>query len=208
LKIIFLVEVLISCCFVSCQITLIGFLQSSVSKYGEKKVANSIYELAQKSLYDLMWMLAGDLEPWLILDLYKAYAVSMSDPAVLKVYERFKAGNVNRTIVPEVFALDKKYNEFEWWRRVRTRMLENVDKYIAGNLKVSGTPPNIQFGSDGKPIIGALPIFAQALAPVAQSQPQPARATTTEDPDDPDEEDGEDSDNFEAADLFESLLSR
>jgi len=179
---------------------LIGFLQSSVQKYGEKKVASSIYELAQKSMYDLMWMLAGDLEPWLILDLYKAYHAANSDPAVLSVYERFKAGNVNRTIVPEVFALDKKYDEHQWWKRVRTRMLENVDKYIAGKLQVTNTPPpNLFAGANGAPVI----------TPNVEPTPIPAQnsPTTTEEEEDTEDPDDEDSDNSDISDLFSNLLS-
>lgn len=41
------------------ELTLITFLQKAVKSYGQKKVARSIYELAQKDLYDLIWMLAG-----------------------------------------------------------------------------------------------------------------------------------------------------
>lgn len=173
------------------ELTLITFLKQAVKKYGEKKVASSIHELAQRSLYDLVWLLAGDLEPWLIYDMYKMYNAANSDAAVLSVYERFRAGQVNRSVVPEVFALDKKYNEFSWYRRVRGRMLENVDKYIAGSLKVTNPPPKIEFGPDGKPIIEGKPETAVAAAvskTTASTTKSPSKSTTeAEDPDDSEE---------------------
>ncbi|CAL8124288.1 unnamed protein product [Orchesella dallaii] len=140
------------------ELTLITFLQSAVKNYGQKKVAKSIYELAQKNMYDLIWMLAGDLDTFLIFDLYNLYSAAQSDTQVLSVYERFRAGNVSRAIVPEVFALDRKYDQYEWWQRVRGRMLASVDKYIAGKQLSTATAPPIVYDKDGKPIIAGIRI--------------------------------------------------
>lgn len=98
-------------------------------------------------------MLAGDLDTYLIFDLYNVYSAAQSDPQVLSVYSRFRAGRVNRTIVPEVFALDRKYDQYSWWQRVRGRMLSSVDRYIAGTWSGGGTPPPIEYDKDGKVII-------------------------------------------------------
>lgn len=180
-----------------------SFLQKSVKKYGEKKVATSIHELAQNSLYNLVWYLAGDLEPWLIYDLYKLYNTASADSRVLFVYEKFRAGQVNRSIVPEVFALDKKYNEHTWYRRVRSRLLENVDKYMAGSLLVTNPPPKIEFGPDGKPIIEGQPeteIAAVVAKASTTRRPPGVGDTTDEDPDDPDNSD------LDLEDLFENFI--
>lgn len=114
-------------------------------------------------MYDLIWMLAGELDTYLIFDLYNAYSAAQSDPKVRSIYERFRAGDVNRTIVPEVFALDRKYNEFSWWQRVRGRLLTSVEKYIAGTLVVkdlvsSITPPMIEYGEGGEVIIAGVKV--------------------------------------------------
>lgn len=95
----------------------------------------------------------------MIFDLYNVYTAAQTDTNVLSVYERFRAGNVNRTIVPEVFALDKKYDQFAWWQRVRGRMLNSVDKYMAGTFDIGNkTPPTIEYDKDGKVIIAGVRI--------------------------------------------------
>lgn len=105
-------------------------------------------------------MLAGDLDTYLIFDLYNVYSAAQTDPKILSVYHRFRAGNVSREIVPEVFALDKKYDQYNWWQRVRGRMLNSVDKYIAGKFDINSgiTPPPIVYDKDGKPIIAGVKI--------------------------------------------------
>lgn len=127
------------------------YLKKLVAKHGEKKVASSIYELAQMPMYDLMWKLAGELDAWLVYDLYNSYSHAQSDPEVLEIWEKFRSGKVDRTVVPDVFAVDKRYNEYSWYRRVRRRMMANVDKYIGGTLEANtGPPPDFESIAQGK----------------------------------------------------------
>jgi hypothetical protein len=176
------------------EITLISFLQKAVKKYGEKKVATSVHELAQHSMYDLIWLLAGELDTWLIYDLYKMYNTASADERVLSVYEKFRAGQVNRTIVPEVFSLDKKYNEFAWYKRVRTRLLENVDKYMDGSLKLgSNPPPKIEFTPDGKPVIEGKPESVVAAVMASATTTKAPKTGGEEDADEDEEPEEEDT---------------
>lgn len=133
------------------------------------------------------------------------YNTAVADPEVVSVYERFRAGNISRAIVPEVFALDKRYNEHEWYRRVRTRLLESTDKYMAGNLVIAVTPPTIEFGPDGHPIINHKPELAPATPPSVVVVATTKKIVGAEgDPDDEDPEDSEESSFIE--DILEGLL--
>lgn len=101
-----------------------------MKRFGEAKAAEAFASLDQLPLGLVMKILLVEMDKDLATDIVamQRYAQT-SDKALITMIGRIVAGDKN--VPKEIFAMDLKLMKFPWWMRIRDRMLNNLEKYVA-----------------------------------------------------------------------------